>query len=106
VFWTSSPRLRRLDPHHMRKLFFGVLIGYGVLGMTILAFVPEGNLIIISTNIYNYALGFSCWHALALNLVLLPRELRPNWFVRVAMFLSGLFFISVAALTTYTIVNG
>jgi hypothetical protein len=68
-----------------------------------LLFVPDqGNLIIFATMIYNYALGFSCLHTLAVNMILLPRELRPGWFVRLAMVASGLFFLFVAVLTTYS----
>jgi hypothetical protein len=64
--------------------------------------VPGEQLMKVATNIFNYALGFSCWHALAVNLILLPRELRPGWFVRLALFLGGLFFVLISALTTYS----
>ena len=47
----------------------------------------------IATLGYNFALGFSCFHTLAINLTLLPRELRPGWFVRVGLVLSGIFFL-------------
>ncbi len=50
----------------------------------------------------NFALGFSCWHTLAINLTLLPSALRPGWFVRIAMALSGLFFLTLATITTLT----
>ena len=52
-------------------------------GLCILAFVPQGMIMKWATNIYNYALGFSCLHVLYVNLTLLPRELRPNWFIRI-----------------------
>ena len=68
-----------------------------------LIFVPDpGNLLIFATMIYNYALGFSCLHTLAVNMILLPRELRPGWFVRVALVASAVFFLFVAVLTTYS----
>jgi hypothetical protein len=102
VFWTSSPRLRRVDPRAIGKLYFGVLCCYVGLGLVMLFFVPGGLLLTIAGNFFNYALGFSCWHALAVNVTLLPRELRPNWFIRIALFLAGLFFIFVAGLTSYT----
>ncbi|HEX7449529.1 MAG TPA: Nramp family divalent metal transporter [Pirellulales bacterium] len=102
VFWTSSARLRRVDPKHIGKLYFTVLCCYAVFGIVVLIFVPGGQLITVATNIFNYALGFSCWHALAVNLTLLPRELRPGWFVRIALFFAGAFFILIAGLTSYT----
>jgi hypothetical protein len=102
VFWTSSARLRKVDPRHIGKLYFGVLCCYTVFSLAMLLFVPGELLLKVATNIFNYALGFSCWHALAVNLILLPRELRPGWFVRIGMLLAGAFFMTVAGLTTYT----
>ena len=101
VFWTAIPRLRRVDPRAIGKLYFGLLCGYVGLGLVMLLFVPGEDLLKIAGKFFNYALGFSCWHALAVNMILLPRELRPNWFVRIALFLSGAFFLLIAGLTTY-----
>lgn len=106
VFWTSSARLRKVDPRHIGKLYFGVLCCYSVFSVVMLLFVPGGLLVKVATNIFNYALGFSCWHALAVNLKLLPRELRPGWFVRTGLFLGGAFFLLIAGLTTYTALVG
>jgi hypothetical protein len=53
-----------------------------------------------ATNIYNYALGFSCFHVLAVNLVLLPRELRPNWLIRIGLIFGGIFFTTLAVIST------
>lgn len=94
VFWTSSPRLRKLDTDKIRKVYFWVLVGYASLGLVMLMFEP-GKLVQYSTMVYNVALGFSCWHTLVLNMVLLPKELRPGWFVRIALAATGLFFFSL-----------
>jgi hypothetical protein len=106
VFWTSSARLRKVDPRHIGKLYFGVLCCYAVFSIAMLLFVQGGLLLKIAANIFNYSLGFSCWHALAVNLTLLPRELRPGWFMRTGLFLGGTFFLTIAVLTTYTAVVG
>ncbi|GIW80030.1 MAG: hypothetical protein KatS3mg105_1837 [Gemmatales bacterium] len=98
VFWTASARLRDVDPGEIRKFYFGVLCAYAVFGFIALGFIKKGLLVLISTNIYNYALGFSCWHTLVVNMVLLPREIRPGWFVRITLFLAGAFFIATAVL--------
>jgi hypothetical protein len=99
VFWTSSGRLRQLDPKRIRQVYFGVLVGYMILGLIMLAFLDPAGLVKFATMFYNIALGFSCWHTLVLNCVLLPRELRPNWIVRVVMFLAGLFFLTLGTVT-------
>jgi hypothetical protein len=100
VFWTASLRLRRLDPHLIRYVYFAVLCGYTAFGLIALSFAEPRKLILWATTIYNYALGFSCWHTLAVNLLLLPRELRPGWPTRIAMVAAGIFFTLLAVVTT------
>jgi hypothetical protein len=51
-------------------------------------------------NFYNAALGFSCWHVLAVNCILLPRELRPNWGLRVGLVIGGVFFTALSIVST------
>ena len=72
VFWTGSARLRKLDPHTIRYVYFAVLCVYAVFGLVALSFAPPRQLILWATTIYNYALGVSCWHTLAVNMILLP----------------------------------
>lgn len=100
VFWTSSRSLRRVDPKNIRYVYFAVLTVYAAFGLTMLSLEEPETLLVIATMIYNFALGFSCWHTLYVNVVLLPRELRPRWFVRAALFLSGLFFLTIATIAS------
>jgi hypothetical protein len=99
VFWTASKRLRRIDPKNIRYVYFGVLVTYATFGLFMLSREEPTALLTIATTIYNFALGFSCWHALAVNVLLLPVELRPNWWVRIGLFLAGLFFWFVATVS-------
>jgi hypothetical protein len=102
VFWTASKRLHTLEPGKIRHLYFGVLFGYAVVGLTMLAIMPEPKALLDNaTMIYNFALGFSCWHVVAINWILLPRELRPHWLIRVCLILVGLFFFAVASAALY-----
>ena len=101
VFWTASPRLRKWDSRHIGYLYFGVLCVYATFGLLMLQLVDGTRLLVFSTNIYNYALGFSCWHTLVINTTLLPRPLRPGWFARIGLVLSGTYFTAIAVVTTY-----
>lgn len=92
VFWTSSPILRKMESGAIRYVYFGVLSVYCVFGLTMLSLAKPTALLLIATSIYNFALGFSCWHTLWLNHVLLPKELRPGWFMKISLFVSGVFF--------------
>ena len=105
VFWTASGRMRALDPGAIRQVYFGVLLGYFSFGTVMLWLNKPVMLIKIATLAYNYALGFSCWHTLAVNLLLLPRELRPGWLVRLGMVLSGAFFILLGAIASIATIS-
>ena len=99
VFWTSLPFLRRIEPKNIRYVYFSVLIVYSCFGLAMLSLEKPTTLLTIATTIFNFALGFSCWHALVVNTILLPRELRPNWFIRVGLLLAGGFFWMTATLS-------
>ena len=92
TFWTASRRLRKVDPAKIGQLYFWMMLGYSALGLTMLWLNPPSDLIKYATIGFNFALGFSCWHTLILNVVLLPPQLRPGWFVRIVMIFSGIFF--------------
>lgn len=101
VFWTASPRLQKWDTTDIGKFYFRVLLAYAAFGLLMLALVKGDRLLVWSTCIYNYALGFSCWHAAVINSTLLPRPLRPSWLRRLGLIAAGLFFLFIAVLTTY-----
>ncbi len=101
VFWTASARLRKYDPEAIRYVYFFVLMVYSFFGVVMLWLNKPAGLIKIATLGYNFALGFSCFHTLTLNLILLPRELRPNWFVRIGLVLAGVFFTALGSVAAY-----
>ena len=99
VFWTSSPRLQAMAPDRIRYVFFFAVLAYATFGIIALSLGNPMQLVKIATTIMNFALGFSCWHTLAVNNILLPKELRPNYFMRAALLLSGCFFLALATIT-------
>jgi hypothetical protein len=99
VFWTASHRLRAWHERRIKYLYFSVLVGYALFGLLMLAVVPKPVVLLkIGVNLMNFALGFSCLHALYVNLKLLPRELRPGWPTRICLVLAALFFITLATI--------
>jgi Mn2+/Fe2+ NRAMP family transporter len=102
VFWTASKKLHTLDPGKIRHLYFGVLVGYSIFGLTMLiVFRNPKTLLDIAGCIYNFALAFSCLHVVVINSSLLPKALRPHWLVRWGLTLTGIFFASVATVAAY-----
>jgi hypothetical protein len=101
VFWTAIPFVRNWDPRHIGKLYFGVLCAYMLVGLAMLLLVRGDVLLTTATGMmYNYALGFSCLHTLVINTTLLPRELRPRLWQRVALVLGACFFLTIGVLAT------
>jgi hypothetical protein len=92
VFWISSRRLREVDPRNIKYVYFGVLIGYSLFGIVMLWFFNPQELIRWATLGYNFAIGFSCWHTLVLNRVLLPKPLRPGLVPTISLITGGIFF--------------
>ena len=91
VFWTSSARLRQWET----QAGFATCISTcsratRCSGWSMLAWGKPVQLLIVASNILNFALGFSCFHVLVVNCTLLPRPLRPHWFMRVALALAGI----------------
>lgn len=102
VFWTASKRLHALDPGKIKHVYFTVLFTYAVFGSVMLTVIPKPQMLLdIAAGIYNFALGFSCWHVVAVNTVLLPKELRPGVATRIALALTGVFFWTVACVASY-----
>jgi hypothetical protein len=100
VFWTSNAKLRTLDPKAIRYVYFGVLSIYAVFGLVMLSLAAPDKLLTIATTIYNFALGISCWHTLAVNSFLLPPKLRPHMLIRLGLFVSGAFFLFIAIVSS------
>jgi hypothetical protein len=99
VCWTAIPRVRRMDQYAIRYLYFAALCAYAAFGVVSLTLWNPVQLLKWAGNIYNAALGFSCFHVLAVNVILLPREIRPNWFIRVCLVLGGVFFLALSAIS-------
>ena len=100
VFWTALPVLRKLDVAHIGKVYFCLLIGYLIIGLAIIwSPVSPQRVFELATTGYNFAFAFSAWHTLAVNTMLLPKELRPNWFIRIGLVIGGTFFLSMGILS-------
>ena len=99
VLWTGSSRLKHLEGHKVKFVYYALLAGYACWGLLVLTWLPNPLLLTKFTGgLMNFALGFSALHTLAVNLILLPRELRSGWFMRICLVGCGIFFISLSVL--------
>jgi hypothetical protein len=97
--WTGSSRLRQWPPSHIGRFYFIVLVGYLAMGIGLSFVTTPRALIQIYGLIANFALGFSCFHTLAVNLTLLPPPLRPGWGRRALLAAAGLYFTLLTVIT-------
>ncbi len=99
LLWTGSSRFKHLDGHKVKYVYYALLAGYGVWGLFVLTLLPSPlALTKLTGGLMNFALGFSSFHTLAVNRILLPRELRPGWFYGICLVGCGVFFIWLSVL--------
>jgi hypothetical protein len=100
AFWTAIPALHKVHVSKIGQVYFGLLIGYLAIGLAIIwAPISPVGVFKIATTGYNFALAFSAWHTLVVNTTLLPRELRPNWLIRIGLVFAGTFFAVLGVLS-------
>lgn len=106
VTWTASPQMRELKTSAIKYVYFAVLVALVSFGLLILWVTEKPGFVFkVSTTGYNFALAFSAWHTLAINTILLPRPLRPNWFSRIGLVLAGVFFTFLGVMATMQLYN-
>jgi hypothetical protein len=105
IVWTSSGTVRRIEPRHVLRVYYGFLLGYVVMSFAFLSFASPLWLVIVAANVNNFALGVSCLHTLAVNVRLLPPELRPGRASRIGLALSGAYFLSLAGITIWIVAS-
>lgn len=99
VTWTALPALRKLETSAVKYVYFAALCGIAAFGMATLWITEKPGIVFkLATTAYNFAFAFSAWHTLAVNLILLPRELRPGFGQRLGLVLGGLFFATLGVL--------
>jgi hypothetical protein len=92
--------LQHLEGHKVKYVYYGLLGIYAVWGLLILTVLRNQPLVMtkVSGVLMNFALGFSAFHTLAVNLLLLPRDLRPGWLMRLGLVACGLYFVWISAM--------
>jgi len=98
LLWTGNKKLHRLEGNKVRYVYFALLTAYLIWGLAILVYTGDKPLTIVKASgvIMNFALGFTAVHTLVVNLVLLPKELRPGWLGRIGITACAVFFLGIA----------
>src|SRR5262245_23075303 len=92
MLWTGSERVRRWSEGDVRLVYYSVLAGIVVWGMIALGLAQPIMLLQLSANVAGIVFVISALHVLYINTTLLPREIQPPLWRRVALVLLALFY--------------
>ncbi len=99
VIWTGTPQLKKLGGNQVKYVYYTIMFLYGVWGVIALWKSPDPLVLVIASTVFmNLALGFASFHTLWVNVTFLPRELRPNWIMRIGLVGCGIFFLGICAI--------
>jgi hypothetical protein len=98
VLWCGSARLKRLEGHKVKYVYYSLNAAYAVFGLVVLVLLGDKQMLIVkaSTWLMNFGLGLSALHTLVVLMVFLPRELRPGWLMRLSLVACAIFFIGIS----------
>ncbi len=103
IIWTSSRWAKQMREDRVKYIYYAILTCYGVWGLAALTFFDPLQILKMAGVLMNVSLGIASWHTLYVNLSLLPRELRPNWLMRIGTFFCGAFFLAASAIVVWTL---
>jgi hypothetical protein len=99
VIWTGFKPLQKLGGNQVKYVYYSIMVAYGLWGLVALWKAPDPLVLVIASTVFmNLALGFASFHTLWVNTTLLPRELRPNWLMRIGLVACGIFFLGICAI--------
>jgi hypothetical protein len=99
VLWTASPWTRHMKGHQVKYIYYALLGAYLLFGLFVLWNLPNPLAMTkVSGVLMNFGLGFSAFHTLVVNRLLLPPELRPGWFRCAGLVACGLFFVGISVM--------
>jgi hypothetical protein len=104
IIWTTNPAVQRLGGNKVKYVYYGILAVYAVWGsIVILAKFSPLFIATMGAALQGFSLGIAALHTLYVNRTLLPRELRPNWFMQLGLIFCGLVFLGISLIVVATL---
>lgn len=92
ILWAGSRRVRRWSSGDVRYVYYGVLAVFVVWGVIAMGMASPIFLLQVSANIAGAVVVIAALHILYVNTTLLPPELQPPLWRRIALVLAALFY--------------
>jgi hypothetical protein len=105
ILWTGSKRIRAWKGGDVRFVYYGVLTLASLWGIVALRLTQPIVLLILSANMAGIVFIFSSLHLLHINTRLLPLELRPSKWRRLALIALAIFYGLFPALLIWDSIN-
>lgn len=101
VVWVASTRVRQSKRMHIGRIYFLLLIGFTIWGGILVNFGSAVGLFKILAFVAGLLFVPASLQILRVNTTLLPVELRPSWWRRVALVACAIFYAAVTALVLW-----
>lgn len=99
ILWVGWGRLKRIDEHNVKYVYYTILAVYCLWGLIALRLTPNPLVLAIASGVmWNFALGFTAIHTLAVVRTLLPRQLRPGSWECAGLVACAAFYLGISGI--------
>ena len=99
IIWIGSPRLKGVEGHKVKYVYYGILVVYALWGLVALRLTPNPLMLAVANGVLsNFALAFTALHTLYVDLALLPKPLRPGWLTRLGLVACSVFYTGISVI--------
>lgn len=101
ALWTSSEKARNWRGGNVSKIYYTLLIAVTIWGVYVVRLGGVMELFKFLANVAGFILAIAAVHLLIVNTRLLPKELQPSWWRKLALAACALFYGAVTALVLW-----
>jgi Mn2+/Fe2+ NRAMP family transporter len=101
ALWTSSEKARNWRGGNVSKVYYALLIAVTIWGVYVVRLGGVMELFKFLANVAGFILAVAAVHLLIVNTRLLPKELQPSWWRKLALAACALFYGAVTALVVW-----
>lgn len=99
ILWIGSGRLKGWEGHRVKYVYYSILALYAVWGLIALRVTPNPLVLAVATGVmWNFALGFTSLHTLAVMRKVLPPEVRPGLLQQAGLVACSVFYIGISGI--------
>ena len=102
ILWVCSAKAQLLSGNQVKHIYYTIVALYGIWGLFALSLFDPLQIAKLGAGLGNVALGATALHTLYVNRTLLPREIRPGWFMQLGLFCCGVCFLGISAVVVLT----